>query len=172
MAQQDKPAKPQGYPGAETGNKVNAVARGYQAVTYIGPGLLGPCSCSKIFLVPSQLTMGECTIDIHNVWGPQVHGCGTDFDLTLLFQEIILSIWPLAIAICWALWRVWQLHVKDSTVASPMLYGAKAVSPSTPCGSFCICSHVAPPGTGRLYLVNEPTDIAPHHPSPPTNLPY
>lgn len=72
--------------------------------------------------------MEECFIDVHNVWGPQVQGCGTDFDLTLLFQEIILSIWPLAIAICWALWRILQLHIKDSIVASSMLYGAKAVS--------------------------------------------
>lgn len=155
MAQQNKPTQPQGCAGAETGSKVDAVARGYQAVTYIGPGLLGPCSSNKIFPVPRQFTMGECSIDVHNVWGPQVHGCGTDFDLTLLFQEIILSIWPLAIAICWALWRIWQLHVKDGTVASPMLYSAKAVSASTPCGSFRTCSHVAPRGqVGYISSIN------------------
>jgi hypothetical protein len=74
-----------------------------------------------------------CSIEVENLWGPQVHGCGTDFDLTLLFQEAILSIGPLGIAICLAVWRIWQLAGQGAIVASPLLYGFKVVSASTYC---------------------------------------
>ncbi|RDL36338.1 Uncharacterized protein BP5553_05690 [Venustampulla echinocandica] len=66
-----------------------------------------------------------CSINVENAWGPQVHGCGTDFDLTLLFQEVILFIGPLGIAICLAVWRIWQLVGREEIVASPLLHRLK-----------------------------------------------
>ncbi|KAI5468185.1 P-loop containing nucleoside triphosphate hydrolase protein [Mariannaea sp. PMI_226] len=63
-----------------------------------------------------------CSIDVQNVWGPQVHGCGTNFDLTLLFQETVLSIGPLCMTISLAVWRMWQLVEQEYLVSSPVLY--------------------------------------------------
>ncbi|ETS86320.1 hypothetical protein PFICI_00148 [Pestalotiopsis fici W106-1] len=67
----------------------------------------------------------QCSIDVEGVWGPRVHGCGNDFDLTLLFQEVVLSIAPLGIAICLAAWRIWHLWQQDVIVASPLLHRLK-----------------------------------------------
>ncbi|KAL4906205.1 P-loop containing nucleoside triphosphate hydrolase protein [Aspergillus multicolor] len=67
----------------------------------------------------------ECSIDVQDVWGPRVHRCGTDFDLTLLFQESILGLGPLCIALCWAVLRVWQLRGIEVIVASRLLYWTK-----------------------------------------------
>jgi len=71
-----------------------------------------------------------CSIDVEDVWGPQVHGCGTDFDLTLLFQEAILFIGPLSVAIGLAVWRIWQLVGQKAIVDSRLLYTIKVVSAS------------------------------------------
>ncbi|KAM0343557.1 hypothetical protein ACHAPU_008452 [Fusarium lateritium] len=62
---------------------------------------------------------------VQDAWGPQVQGCGTDFDLTLLFQETILYIGPLIVTICLAIWRLWLLNRRENLVASPILYGFK-----------------------------------------------
>ena len=78
-----------------------------------------------------QISMQPCSIQVENVWGPQVHGCGTDFDLTLLFQEAILYILPLVVAIALAVWRILQLARREAVVASPLLHGVKLVSPQT-----------------------------------------
>ncbi|KAI0124124.1 P-loop containing nucleoside triphosphate hydrolase protein [Xylariales sp. AK1849] len=66
-----------------------------------------------------------CSIEVEALWGPQVHGCGTDFDLTLLFQEVVLFIGPLAIVICLATVRLWQLVSCEAIVASPLLHRLK-----------------------------------------------
>ncbi|KAL4874710.1 P-loop containing nucleoside triphosphate hydrolase protein [Aspergillus karnatakaensis] len=68
-----------------------------------------------------------CAIDVQDIWGPRVKGCGTNFDLTLLFQESILAIGPLCIAICSSLFRVWQLRNREVIVASRALYWSKVV---------------------------------------------
>ena len=68
-----------------------------------------------------------CSIDVENVWGPRVHGCGTDFDLTLLFQEVVVFTVPLSVAICWACCRIWQLICLDRVVALPVLLAIKIV---------------------------------------------
>ncbi|RDW86484.1 uncharacterized protein DSM5745_03126 [Aspergillus mulundensis] len=69
----------------------------------------------------------ECSIDVQDVRGPRVHGCGTDFDLTLLFQESILGIGPLCVALLWAGLRVWQLRADEVVVASRLLYWTKVI---------------------------------------------
>ena len=74
-----------------------------------------------------------CSIQAENVWGPQVHGCGTDFDLTLLFQEVVLFIVPLRIDILLALWRISHLARRQINIASPWLHGLKLVSQSSHC---------------------------------------
>lgn len=70
----------------------------------------------------------SCTVEVEDKWGPQVHGCGTDFDLTLLFHEVVLFIAPLSIALCWAALRIWQLSRRESIIASAVLYRFKIVS--------------------------------------------
>lgn len=77
-----------------------------------------------------QRSVQPCSIQVENVWGPQVHGCGSDFDLTLLFQEAILYILPLGVVITLAVGRIWQLARREVIVASPLLHGAKLVSSS------------------------------------------
>ena len=84
-----------------------------------------------------QPSVQPCSIQVENVWGPQVHGCGTDFDLTLLFQEAILYILPLAIAIVWAVWRILQLAKREIVIASPLLHGVKLVRPYTLFDGYC-----------------------------------
>lgn len=74
-----------------------------------------------------------CSIAVEDAWGPQVNGCGTDFDLTLLFQEVVLSIGPLGITICLAGYRIWQLFGREAIVASPLLCGFKLVSACLDC---------------------------------------
>jgi len=93
-----------------------------------------------------------CSIHVENVWGPQVHGCGTDFDLTLLFQEAILSIGPLGIAILLGAWRIWQLAWREVVVASPLLYGVKIVSSSTCRLEGLFSSHCADDGASRASM--------------------
>ncbi|KAH8660626.1 ABC transporter [Xylariales sp. PMI_506] len=66
-----------------------------------------------------------CSMSVEDVWGPQVHGCGTDFDLTLLFQEVVLFIGPLGIATVLAGYRIWQLLKTEAIIASPILHGLK-----------------------------------------------
>lgn len=68
-----------------------------------------------------------CSIAVENVWGPQVHGCGHDFDLTLFFQEVVLFAGPLAVLVLLATIRLWQLIRHDVVVASPVLHGLKLV---------------------------------------------
>jgi hypothetical protein len=69
-----------------------------------------------------------CAIEVQDVWGPQVHGCGSDFDFTLLFQEVVLSISPLVVGICWAVLRIWKLMRRNAVVAAPVLRILKLVS--------------------------------------------
>ncbi|KAK6827603.1 multidrug resistance protein MDR [Apiospora arundinis] len=74
-----------------------------------------------MFQQRQQSSLPPCSIEVEDVWGPQVHGCGTDFDLTLLFQEVVLFISPLAVALCLCCLRIWQLARADVVVASSAL---------------------------------------------------
>ncbi|KAI1333960.1 P-loop containing nucleoside triphosphate hydrolase protein [Xylariaceae sp. FL0016] len=78
--------------------------------------------------MPQQPLTRPCSIDVENRWGPQVEGCGTDFDLTLLFQEVVISVSPLAVAIGLAAIRIWQLLQRRVLVAAPRLYWLKVVA--------------------------------------------
>lgn len=75
----------------------------------------------------SPLLPLPCSISVENVWGPQVRGCGQNFDLTLLFQETVLFIGPLAVVLFLATIRLWQLIPRHVTVASPVLHRLKLV---------------------------------------------
>ncbi|KAK8010251.1 hypothetical protein PG990_009216 [Apiospora arundinis] len=78
-----------------------------------------------MFQQRQQLSLPPCSIEVEDVWGPQVHGCGTDFDLTLLFQEVVLFISPLAVALCLCCLRIWQLARADVIVDSSALHWIK-----------------------------------------------
>jgi len=120
-----------------------------------------------------QSSAQPCSIDVENVWGPQVHGCGTNFDLTLFFQEAILSIGPLGIAICLAVGRIWQLVGQKAIINSPLLYGFKVVSASTYCLGCLFFDHYADSdGTflGRLCPVNAFADSTTYNPSVSSDL--
>ena len=107
-----------------------------------------------------QRSVQACSIQVENVWGPQVQGCGTDFDLTLLFQEAILCIVPLGIAIVLAVWRIVQLARREAVVASPLLHGVKLVSPSTHYLDDLFCGHCADREPQGNYVVWASLEIA------------
>lgn len=46
-----------------------------------------------------------CRLDADNVFGPAVHGCRSDFDFTLLFEQSILQIAPCALLLLSLPWR-------------------------------------------------------------------
>ena len=52
----------------------------------------------------------SCSIQAESVFGPQVaEECRGGFDFTLLFEELILAIVPLAIVCCFMPFRIWRL---------------------------------------------------------------
>jgi len=69
-----------------------------------------------------------CSIEVEDAWGPQVRDCGQNFDLTLLYHEVVLFIGPLAVAIFLATIRLCQLVSCRLVVASPVLHWVKVVS--------------------------------------------
>ncbi|KAL3470131.1 putative ABC transporter [Aspergillus californicus] len=52
----------------------------------------------------------QCRIQVQDVFGPQVTDCHDNFDFTLLFEESILYLAPLLIALSAALLRLWRLR--------------------------------------------------------------
>ncbi|KAI1033937.1 hypothetical protein LB503_010963 [Fusarium chuoi] len=54
----------------------------------------------------------NCLLHVEDTFGPVVKGCGSNFDFTLLFEETILCILPLCVAICLAVFRVTRLWNK------------------------------------------------------------
>ncbi|KAL4865755.1 hypothetical protein BDV12DRAFT_174033 [Aspergillus spectabilis] len=52
----------------------------------------------------------QCHIRVEDKFGPQVSGCYEDFDFTLLFEESILYLPPLLIALSVVSLRLWQLR--------------------------------------------------------------
>lgn len=58
----------------------------------------------------------DCEIDAEKKFGPQVHDCGNNFDFTLLFEEVILCLCPLFIALCFVPLRVKQLLNQDQII--------------------------------------------------------
>lgn len=59
--------------------------------------------------------MSSCTLDADNVFGPVVVGCRDSFDLTLLFEQAILSLLPAVFAVVVAvasIFRLWKQGVK------------------------------------------------------------
>ncbi|KAK5657870.1 hypothetical protein OQA88_2418 [Cercophora sp. LCS_1] len=63
-----------------------------------------------------------CSIVFQDAWGPQIDGCGDNFDLTLLYQEVVLFIGPLTAAIVLAVIRDWQLMGRRVVIGSPVLH--------------------------------------------------
>ncbi|PNP84224.1 hypothetical protein FNYG_02912 [Fusarium nygamai] len=54
----------------------------------------------------------NCLLHVEDTFGPVVKGCGSNFDFTLLFEETILCILPLCVAISLAVFRVTRLWRK------------------------------------------------------------
>ncbi|EXL42709.1 hypothetical protein FOCG_15156 [Fusarium oxysporum f. sp. radicis-lycopersici 26381] len=54
----------------------------------------------------------NCLLHVEDTFGPVVKGCGSNFDFTLLFEETILCILPLCVAICLAVFRITRLWTK------------------------------------------------------------
>uniref|UniRef100_A0A0D2Y6P3 ABC transporter domain-containing protein n=1 Tax=Fusarium oxysporum (strain Fo5176) TaxID=660025 RepID=A0A0D2Y6P3_FUSOF len=54
----------------------------------------------------------NCLLHVEDTFGPVVKGCGSNFDFTLLFEETILCILPLCVAICLAVFRITRLWKK------------------------------------------------------------
>ncbi|KAL3444260.1 P-loop containing nucleoside triphosphate hydrolase protein [Aspergillus insuetus] len=52
----------------------------------------------------------QCGILVQDTFGPQVSGCYENFDFTLLFEESILYLPPLLVALSLSLFRLWQLR--------------------------------------------------------------
>lgn len=71
-----------------------------------------------------------CPISVENVWGPTVaRSCLQGFDFTLFFEETILSILPLGLAICLVPLRLRTLRTsRIKVVASSRLHICKLVS--------------------------------------------
>ena len=70
---------------------------------------------------------GQCLPSVENVFGPRVRDCGTDFDFTLLFEETILFVTPLALVSLWAFVRIFNLHGCGLIVRKSALFFAKIV---------------------------------------------
>lgn len=74
------------------------------------------------------MTSSLCLPAADRVFGPQVHGCRADFDFTLLFQEILLSIAPSSIFLSLVPLRVWYLRKQAVKADGGRLQAAKLVS--------------------------------------------
>ena len=75
-------------------------------------------------LVPSP----PCSVADEDVFGPFVNAsCHHGFDFTLLFEELILTLLPLTIALLGASSRVWTLQRASDKVERSWLYVAKGV---------------------------------------------
>jgi ATP-binding cassette subfamily C (CFTR/MRP) protein 1 len=71
----------------------------------------------------------SCDISVEDRFGPQVKGCLGDFDFTLLFEETILSITLVALALSILWGRIWHLLKQPRKVnGGRLLQGAKFVN--------------------------------------------
>jgi ATP-binding cassette subfamily C (CFTR/MRP) protein 1 len=68
--------------------------------------------------------------------------CRGGFDFTLLFEEIILSILPVAIVLGWAPFRIAYLWKRQIKVSRSKLLYAKLVR-FLECRMSCICTYVS-----------------------------
>ena len=105
---------------------------------YVYTSRSGPATknCDTFLMIAannSLLTMynstGSCTVVDEGVFGPQVtRSCLQGFDFTLLFEESILTITPVCIALIWLPFRIHSLWKSDSKVQRSWLYVLKVVS--------------------------------------------
>jgi hypothetical protein len=72
----------------------------------------------------------QCGILVQDTFGPQVSGCYENFDFTLLFEESILYLPPLFVALSLSLFRLWQLRAARILLRrAGLLCAFKLVSP-------------------------------------------
>lgn len=69
----------------------------------------------------------DCSLAVENQFGPIIDGCGSNFDFTLLFEETILYIGPLCLALILSIFPVLQLWPRRSVVRSGFLLPIKLV---------------------------------------------
>ncbi|OAA71650.1 ABC transporter, transmembrane domain, type 1 [Akanthomyces lecanii RCEF 1005] len=68
----------------------------------------------------------SCPVSADNVFGPAVAApCRAGFDFTLLFEETVLTILPLSLAICWVIGRLVQLRSATAKVTTGWLLASK-----------------------------------------------
>jgi hypothetical protein len=73
-----------------------------------------------------------CSIEVEDLFGPIVaSSCLHGFDFTLLFEECIFTLLPLALVSLAALIRIWKLHSASEKVNRSWSYAMKEV-----CGQF------------------------------------
>ncbi|XP_044717675.1 ABC transporter domain-containing protein [Hirsutella rhossiliensis] len=70
--------------------------------------------------------LSPCSIAVHDTFGPAVDSsCADGFDFTLLFEESILTLAPLGIALGWAILRFWALRNGVAKIRASWLLAAK-----------------------------------------------
>ena len=69
-----------------------------------------------------------CLVASEQAFGPTVRGCPHIFDFTLLFQETFLFLFPLGLAVLFAVLRIVQLWKCKTVCPSPWPVFAKLVS--------------------------------------------
>lgn len=69
-----------------------------------------------------------CSVDADRAFGPAVHGCRSDFDFTILFQDLILSILPSSAWLLFASIRLVVLIRRPNIAHSGWLSYSKLVS--------------------------------------------
>lgn len=72
----------------------------------------------------------DCSLKVEDVFGPIVRGCGTNFDFTLLFEETVLFIGPICLALIVAPLNLRQLSRRKVVLRRGWLYAAKLVRPA------------------------------------------
>jgi hypothetical protein len=85
----------------------------------------------------TTLDMADCTT-IDNIVQLHAGECRGGFDFTLLFEESILILLPIALAVLVAALRLTSLLRSPVTTASLWLGVAKSVSPFDPFAGLCV----------------------------------
>jgi hypothetical protein len=70
---------------------------------------------------------GICQLEADQRFGPRVVGCRDNFDFTLLFEQIVLSLAPSALLVILSICRVLQLRRHNVKTLPTFLHYGKSV---------------------------------------------
>lgn len=68
-----------------------------------------------------------CPLTVDNRFGPVVKGCRDDFDFTLLFEQVIMTMSPTALVLLLILPRIYHLHTQKLKTKRNWVYWSKCV---------------------------------------------